>query len=64
MTLAKDEDGLARLRTDATEPVRLMVGTPGPVPARPDAVAAAVADAERLAAAVREAVSEPARPAR
>jgi hypothetical protein len=74
MTLAKDEDGLARLLNDpgrageaaadmaieTVDAVRLMATPPQAVPPRPDAVAAAVAAAERLAKLTRAAVGQPA----
>ena len=75
MTLAKDEEGLARLRNEpaeataavgtaaaaaaeTAEAVRLMATTPQPVPPRPEAVAGAVADAERLAVLARNAMGK------
>ena len=68
LTLAKDEDGLARLRGEAAadeaavetaEAVRLMATQAHPLPPRPEAVAAAVAEAERLTALTRKAIAEP-----
>ena len=69
LTLAKDEEGLARLLSgpapteaagQAAEAVRLMATPAQPVAPRLDAITAEVADAERLAKLTREAVGQPA----
>lgn len=69
LTLANDQSGLARLRAEPDRPasatpagaaIDLMTRPNAPIPPKKDAIAAAVSDAEELAAAAKRAAAAPA----